>query len=129
MNWRRSFIAVAATVPLVALLGWGMTRNPNAIDSPLPGREAPQFNLAVFASGADAAAPRGADSVRLGSHAGEVVVLNFWASWCLACRDEHQALAKVGADYSGKGVKFFGLLYNDSPSNGRAWIREMGGQT
>jgi cytochrome c biogenesis protein CcmG/thiol:disulfide interchange protein DsbE len=53
-------------------------------------------------------------------------VLNFFASWCLACRDEHPSLVSVGSRYVGTDVHFVGLLYNDSPSNARAWLQEMG---
>ena len=60
---------------------------------------------------------------------GKVVVLNFWASWCLACRDEHSTLSSVAEAYAGKGVKFYGVLYNDVPANGTRWISEMGGQS
>ena len=35
----------------------------------------------------------------------------------------------TGARYQGKGVRFFGVLYNDEPENGKRWIEEMGGQS
>ena len=129
MNWRRSFVGVLAGLPVVALLGWGMTRNPKEIPSPLPGRDAPPWTLKVFAPGAGAALRPAGDSVRLADLRGDVVVLNFWASWCLACRDEHEALSRVAAEYAGKGVHFFGVIYNDSPRTGVEWIRGMGGQS
>ena len=51
MNWRRAIVAAAVALPIVALLGFGLTRDPNLIESPLPGREAPDFALEVFAQG------------------------------------------------------------------------------
>ncbi|MBK8061580.1 MAG: redoxin domain-containing protein [Gemmatimonadetes bacterium] len=129
MNWKRAASAAAVAVPIIALLGYGMTRDPKEIPSPLPGREAPTFSLAVFAEGqGDQLRPVG-DTVSLADHSGEVVVLNFWASWCLACRDEHSTLSSVAEAYAGKGVKFYGVLYNDVPANGTRWISEMGGQS
>lgn len=130
MSWRRVFLAVALAIPVVALLAYGLTRNPNDIRSPLPGRPAPDFELEVMpdepASDEDAVStPR----VRLENLRGQVVILNFWASWCLACRDEHAALSRVAEAYEDEGVRFFGLLYNDSPSNARRWIEQMGGQS
>ena len=59
---------------------------------------------------------------------GEVFILNFWASWCLACRDEHEPLSRVAREYEDRPVRFFGVVYNDSPRNARAWIESMGGQ-
>ncbi len=129
MNWKRSVIAVATATPVIGLLAWGLTRDPNNIPSPLPGRQAPAFALAVFAPGqADLRRPIG-DTVSLASLRGKVVVLNFWASWCLACRDEHEALSTVARQYTGQPVQFLGVLYNDVPDKGRAWIAEMGGQS
>jgi cytochrome c biogenesis protein CcmG, thiol:disulfide interchange protein DsbE len=120
MNWRRSAWGVGIAVPFLALLAYGMTKDPNAIPSTLPGKPAPDFALRLL---------DGADTIRLSELKGEVVVLNFWASWCLECRVEHSDLSMVASMFADRGVRFFGLLYNDSPANGRAWIREMGGQT
>lgn len=75
------------------------------------------------------AASTGATEVSLASHRGEVVVLNFWASWCLACRDEHAPLSRVATQYRDRGVVFYGVLYNDKPEPARRWIKEMGGQS
>ncbi|HUF27347.1 MAG TPA: redoxin domain-containing protein [Gemmatimonadaceae bacterium] len=124
MNWSRSLLAVAAGVPLLALLAFGLTRDPREIPSPLPGRAAPPFALPMMRDGATTA-----DTVRLTDHRGEVVVVNFWASWCLECRYEHRALSNVASAFAGQGVRFFGILYNDVPSRGDEWIRAMGGQS
>jgi cytochrome c biogenesis protein CcmG, thiol:disulfide interchange protein DsbE len=129
MNWRRATLAGGVSLPLVALLAYGMTRDPKDIPSPLPGRAAPPFSLAVFASGEGAARRAIGDTIRLADHRGEVVVLNFWASWCLACRDEHADLSQVADRYAGRDVKFYGVLYNDVPANGLKWIQQMGGQS
>lgn len=129
MNWRRANVAGFVALPIIALLAYGLTQDPKNIPSPLPGRDAPDFSLAVFAPGQDAQQRTAGDSIRLSQYAGQVVVLNFWASWCLACRDEHTALSEVAQEYATKGVKFFGVLYDDTPSNGLRWIQEMGGQS
>jgi hypothetical protein len=51
---------------------------------------------------------RGPRIARLAEHRGEVVILNFWASWCLACRSEHASLSRIAARYEGQGVHFYG---------------------
>jgi cytochrome c biogenesis protein CcmG/thiol:disulfide interchange protein DsbE len=129
MNWKRAFIGVSIAVPIIALLGFGLSRDPRAIPSPLPGKAAPDFSLSVFAPGEGQLALDVGDTVRLAAHRGNLVVLNFWASWCLECRYEHEALSSVATAYHDRGVRFYGLLYNDVPNAGLTWIREMGGQS
>ena len=121
MNLRRSLIGIGISVPIIALLAYGLTRDPNEVVSPLPGRQAPEFALPFL--------DNEADTVRLSALRGEVVVLNFWASWCLECRYEHSDLSAAASTYGPRSVRFYGVLFQDSPDNGRAWIREMGGQT
>jgi len=130
MNWRRAAIAASLTIPLIALFGYGLTQDPRAIPSPLPGNPAPPFALAVFAPGDPPPLGRRiGDTIRLADLRGRVVVVNFWASWCLACRDEHTALSEVAREYAGKPVTFVGSLYQDTPEAGTAWITAMGGQS
>jgi cytochrome c biogenesis protein CcmG/thiol:disulfide interchange protein DsbE len=129
MNWKRAVIAAAVALPIVALLRFGMTRDPRAIASPLPGRPAPTFELEVFAPGDAAGAPAVGQRVNFSDLKGNVVVVNFWASWCLPCRDEHSGLSEIATRYADKGVKFVGIVYNDVTANAVRWIREMGGQT
>lgn len=126
MKWQRSVTAIAIAIPSIALLAFGLTRDPGSIPSPLPGRAAPSFTLAAFTKGDSARTTSTLDSVRLAAMGGDVVVLNFYASWCLACRDEHEVLREVGAKYAGTDVHFFGVLYNDSPENAVRWLGEMG---
>jgi cytochrome c biogenesis protein CcmG/thiol:disulfide interchange protein DsbE len=121
MNLRRSAIGIISSAPIIALLAFGLTRNANEMVSTLPGRAAPEFALPVL--------DNAADTVRLSALRGDVVVINFWASWCLECRVEHSDLSAAATVYGPRGVHFYGVLFNDTPANGRAWIREMGGQT
>jgi cytochrome c biogenesis protein CcmG/thiol:disulfide interchange protein DsbE len=130
MNWKRAAILTAGVGgPLIALLSYGMTRDPRDIPSPLPGRDAPVFTRPVFSSGEDETLrlPIG-DTVQLAAQRGHIVVVNFWASWCLACREEHESLSMTARQYGPSGVRFYGLLYNDVEANGLKWIEQMGGQ-
>lgn len=117
MNWKRSLLAVAAGLPFVALLAFGMTRDPNAIPTSMPGQTAPEFTLPVL---------NAADTVRLASHAGDVVVLNFWASWCVPCRIEHPVLLQAASRYQGSDVHFYGIVYQDTNDNAQRWLNQFG---
>ena len=129
MNWKRALIAASAAIPVILLFAWGFTRDPGTIPSPLPGKPAPLFALDVFAPGQPPLnLPKG-DTVRLADLRGRVVVLNFWASWCVACRSEHTVLSTTARLFAGRPVSFVGVLYNDRPALGEAWIAEMGGQS
>ena len=129
MNWRRALLAPLLALPVIGLLAWGMTRDPGDITSPLPGREAPAFALGVFASGVAPLARPLQDTVRLASLRDTVVVVNFWASWCLACRDEHEDLTRSAEHYASQPVRFVGVLYQDRADAALSWITEMGGQS
>lgn len=117
MSWKRALAGFAVALPIVALLLYGLSRDPREIPSPLPGRDAPPFALRTLEKG---------DTVTLADLRGEVVVLNFWASWCIPCRYEHPHLLAASELYGHLGVRFLGLLYQDTPGNARAWLAELG---
>ncbi|HEX9854549.1 MAG TPA: redoxin domain-containing protein [Acidimicrobiia bacterium] len=57
---------------------------------------------------------------------GSIVVINFWASWCIGCRVEHPALTDAAAQYAEFDVRFLGILHQDNPSNGLDFLDELG---
>lgn len=116
MSWKKMLLPAAA-LPVIALLGYGLTRDPNVVESPLPGREAFDF----------AAPSLEGDTLRLKDLQGQVVVLNFWASWCVACIDEHAVFVDAERRYADRPFQMLGVVYQDSPENARRWMRRMGG--
>ncbi len=116
MKWKQWAIP-ASGVPVVAFLAWGLTQDPHTIPSPLPGKPAPEFALETL----------NGDSLRSDALKGHVVLVNFWASWCLACRAEHPVLVEAAKRYHDQGLRVVGVVYEDSRDNARAWIAERGG--
>ena len=66
------------------------------------------------------------DQLRMTDYAGEIVVLNFWASWCFNCRVEHEALLTTAAAYADLGVRFIGVAYLDDEADSRGFLDELG---
>jgi cytochrome c biogenesis protein CcmG/thiol:disulfide interchange protein DsbE len=58
--------------------------------------------------------------------AGDIVVFNFWASYCIPCRAEHTELTETFADYREQGVSFVGIVYHDEPPAARAFLDTFG---
>lgn len=116
MSWQKVLIPASA-LPLLALFAYGLTRDPSVIPSPLPGSPAPEFRLETLKG----------DSIALSELRGRVVVLNFWASWCLACIEEHPFLVEADRRYRGQGLSLLGVVYQDSRENAVRYIARMGG--
>lgn len=116
MPWKK-FIWPASAIPVIALLWYGLTLDPNVIPSPLPGKPAPEFRLETLSG----------DTIALDELRGQVVVLNFWASWCLACIDEHFYLVEAERRYRDLPFRLIGVVYNDSRENAVRWMERMGG--
>jgi cytochrome c biogenesis protein CcmG/thiol:disulfide interchange protein DsbE len=117
-------------VPALMLFAYGLRRgDPRLIPSPLVGKLAPDFALPVMAmDGPVDGRETTGDTVRLADLRGNVVVLNFYASWCIPCRAEHRDLTRVARRYANRNVKFFGVVYNDEAANIRRYVRQLGGQ-
>ena len=78
-------------------------------------RPVPEFDLPPVMG-----RPRGLASDEL---KGEVRLVNFFASWCVACRAEHPLLNRLTAD---NVVPVYGVNYKDKPEDARAWLNRLG---
>ena len=113
---RQRAIIIAALVPVVlllALLTWGVIRsggnpgafsvNSNFSEISLEKHRARDFVLSTFDGG----------EFRLSDTQGQVVMVDFWSSWCPPCIEEAPDLAQVYREYQGRGVEFVGVAIWD----------------
>ena len=61
----------------------------------------------------------------LSSYRGKVLVLNFWGSWCVPCREEASTLSVVAAQYQPSGVSFLGVDVRDTAASAEAFARSF----
>ena len=115
-SWLRWAIP-AAVVPVLVLLAYGFKTNPREIPSPLLDRPAAAFTVTTFAG-----SPLSLESLR-----GKVVMLNFWASWCVpACYEQAPALERTWREYKDKGVVVVGIDIQDRDEAAQTFLAEFG---
>ena len=107
----RAWLPITIFAALIVLLGVGLTLNPREVPSPLVGKPAPHFELALLEDPQKTFSPK--------DMSGKVWLFNVWASWCVTCRAEHPALSEfaksgvvpvVGLDYKDKREEAFQYL-------------------
>ncbi len=108
-------LAGVAVVAVVFASRFGV--DPGLTTSPLIGRPQPALNLPYLELDG---------SLDLANLRGNVVVVNFWASWCLECRVEHDALVATAQAYSDQDVRFVGVVFQDRPEAATAFLDELG---
>jgi cytochrome c biogenesis protein CcmG, thiol:disulfide interchange protein DsbE len=107
---------VAGVAAIVAFLTISVGRPSGPIDTPIVGRPAPAFDLQTLDGG----------RMSLAELPGSPVVLNFWASWCIPCREEAPLLTAADAAYRSQGLRVLGVVYQDSAENARDFMERYG---
>ena len=111
----RFILPFAIFVVVVGFLAVGLTLNPRELPSPLVGKAAPEFSL-----------PQLHDPGKVISSndlKGKVWLLNFWASWCGGCKEEHPVLIQLAQSGA---VPIYGMDYKDRREEALTWLREWG---
>ena len=113
-KWHKGGIPLAfvLVLALLGLLGWGLKQ---AQAGPVDSGLAPDFSLTGFDG----------RKVTLSELRGKVVIINFWASWCLPCREEAAYLEQTWRKYKDQGVVFIGVDYVDTEKEALAYIQEF----
>ena len=106
-------LVIVAAIVLVLFAGLG--KDPQHIDSPLIGHPAPPFALKAVGTG---------QTIDLESLRGKPVIVNFWATWCMPCYEEHPTLVANARNLP--DVQFIGVVFNDTEEKINAFLAERG---
>lgn len=111
----RYLVPLGLFATLIGFFYFGLGRDKQTLPSPLIGKPAPVFEL-----------PRVDDPSQMISNqafAGRPYVVNVWATWCVGCRQEHDALLEISRS---SGVPMIGLNWKDERPLAQRWLRELG---
>jgi len=108
---------VIALIGLVIVLAFGFRRDPQDIRTGTIGHPAPAFDLERLDE---------PGRLRLADLSGKVVIVNFFASWCVPCKEEAPALVRVWERYRKADVVFVGIVYQDSPQAAKDFHDRLG---
>lgn len=112
---KKALIPLGLFGVLLVFLAIGLTRDPHEIPSPLIGKPAPAFTAPVL--------NRPGETLSTKDMLGKVWLLNTWASWCVACRQEHPLLVEFSKS---NPLPIIGLDYKDKESDGMQWLARYG---
>lgn len=111
----RYIALIAAFAVLIGIFAAGLGRDPTKLPSPLIDNPAPEYEL-----------PRVKDpSKTTGSkdYAGQMVLVNIWATWCVGCRQEHEYLMELAGRNE---IPIYGIDWRDQRQDAQAWLAQLG---
>ena len=112
MRYLAPLVVFAIMIPVFMV---GLKRDPTMLPSPFLDKPAPQFEL-----------PKLKDlSQTVGSkdYAGQIALVNVWATWCVGCRQEHDFLVRLSQE---NPLPIYGLNWRDRRIDGLAWLEKLG---
>ncbi len=110
----RYLAPLVAFVALAGLLYKGLSLDPKLVPSPLIDKPAPAFSLPLL--------QHPDTQISDSNFRGEVTLFNVWATWCVACRQEHPLLMQLAK----QGVRIYGLNYKDERAAAKRWLQMFG---
>jgi len=109
------FLPLVTFLVVAVFLLRGLWLNPREVPSPFIDKPAPLFTLEQLAQPEAKFSPT--------DMKGQVWLLNVWASWCVACRQEHPLLVELSKQ---KAVPIIGLNYKDKSDAAKGWLTQWG---
>ena len=116
LRWTGFGVAIG-TVILAVVLASRFGTDPALVQSPLIGQPAPGFQLQTL---------DGERTVDLANLDGDIVIINFFASWCLQCRAEHGDLVATADAFANQNVIFVQVSYQENSDDTLAYLSEVG---
>jgi cytochrome c biogenesis protein CcmG/thiol:disulfide interchange protein DsbE len=109
-------LPVVVFVVIAGYFAWGLRPNhdPHTLPSAMIDKPVPAFDLASLKEGEDFARSE---------IAGQVVLVNFFASWCVPCRAEHPVLMRISEQ---EHVPLYGIAYKDRPADAAQFLEQLG---
>lgn len=111
----KTLLPLVLFLGIAIILGTGLTLDPQKVPSPLIGKPVPQFELPPVQG---RTLGLSTDNLK-----GEVSLVNVFASWCTACRQEHPLLMALSRQNK---VPIYGLNYKDEPPDAADWLNALG---
>lgn len=115
MKYLKFLLPLGVFFGLVVFLALGLKLDPKEVPSPLIDKSAPEFSLTQLDTPSRI--------IRRDDLLGKVWMLNVWASWCVACRQEHPLLVEFSQR---KLLPIYGLNYKDERNDGLKWLARFG---
>lgn len=115
----KQWVMVGAVVAGLALGAWGLTRYAPPPEGAQVGMRAPDYRVMNVMTG---------DSLGLRSgYAGQVVLVNVWATWCIPCRKEMPSMQRLWSEFRNQGFAIAAVSVDDAPPEKvRAFAEELG---
>lgn len=111
----RYLLPILVFIGLLIALMSGLGKDPGELPSPLIGKDSPTFTLPKL--------QKPAESVSDTDLRGQVTLVNVWASWCVACRQEHDFLMSLARSET---IPIYGLNWRDDRESALRWLRDLG---
>jgi cytochrome c biogenesis protein CcmG/thiol:disulfide interchange protein DsbE len=115
VRYLKYFVPLVIFIVLAAFLYRGLSLKPREVPSPFINKPAPDFSLQKLDNMSEQFSNK--------DMMGKVWLLNVWASWCVACRQEHPVLVQMARRGE---IPIYGLNYKDAPSQARQWLKQHG---